>query len=84
MAYPSVVILDPASPETNDALMVKRLNGYTDVQVAIANPGTNTNQPNVLCLRNAVQVKCTPDVDVWEVTVFPHVKCYRRLYGSLN
>jgi hypothetical protein len=70
-AYVSTVILDPASPAPEGPLIVKQSNGYADVEMAIANVGTNTNQPNVICLRNDMQVGCTPEVDVWEVALPP-------------
>lgn len=38
---------------------------------AVANPGTLTHQPNVLCLRNQVQVSCSKQADVWQLTLPP-------------
>lgn len=70
MAYASSVILEPTKPDQNP-LIVKLSDGYAEVQIGIANPGSNINRPNVLCLRNGAQVGCTLEIDVWEVALPP-------------
>lgn len=72
MAYPSWVALNPDSPLLPEGpLMVNRSDGYAEVQIGMANPGSHINRPNVICLRDGVQVGCTPETDVWEVMLPP-------------
>jgi hypothetical protein len=73
LASASSVFLHPflSLPEPPARQIVKLHDGHARGDVAIANPGSNINQPNVLCLRNGVQVACTPEVDVWEVWLPP-------------
>ncbi len=71
MAYVSVVFVDPTSwgqpAQSGGAQIVKQSNGYLDTQLVIGNVGWNTNQPNVICLRNGSQTGCTPEAEVWQV-----------------
>lgn len=70
MAYVSAHFVDPTK-DSRDVLILKLVEDYVETEVALANPGWNTNQPNVLCLLNGRQVGCAPDVDVWEVMLPP-------------
>lgn len=76
LAYPSSVFLKPTSPSDKGSQVLELSDGYAEVQVVMANPGSNTNQPNVICLRNATQVSCTPQVDVWEVSLSPETLAF--------
>ena len=72
LAYPSSVLLRPdISREEDSRLVMERINGSISFTVSVVNPGTNHNQPNILCVRNQTQVPCTPDVDVWEAWLPP-------------
>lgn len=72
LAYPSSINLRPdVSYKEDDRLLVDIEDGLVEFTISIANPGTNINQPNVICLRNLDQVPCTLDVDVWEVWLQP-------------
>lgn len=77
LAYPSVVFLEPTvlSPPEGP-LVVELSDGYAEVQIGIANPGSNVNQPNVLCLRNAVQIDCTLEVGVWDISLPPETLAF--------
>lgn len=76
LAQASVVMLEPGSPPSDGRPIVELLDGFAEVEVGIANPGSNTNQPNVVCLRNGEQVSCTPDVNVWEVVLPPRTLAF--------
>jgi hypothetical protein len=56
--------------------ILKLAEDHVETEVALANPGWNTNQPNVLCLLNGRQVGCTPDVDVWEAMLPPQTMVF--------
>lgn len=73
MAYVSSVILDPFSPPppADSSIVLGLDDGYIKTHLALANPGTNTNQPTLVCLRNGTQVACTPKVDLWKATLPP-------------
>jgi hypothetical protein len=71
LAIASSVFLEPTSSSSSDMLIVKRLKNDAEVEIGQANVGSNPYQPNVLCLRNGVQVGCTPEVDVGEVELPP-------------
>jgi hypothetical protein len=71
LAIASSVFLEPTSSSSSDMLIVKRSENEAEVEIGQANAGSNAYQPNVLCLRNGVQVGCTPEVDVWEVELPP-------------
>ncbi len=70
MAYASAIIFDPTNEPTTLAL-AKRVDGEVDLAVALANPGTLTDQPNILCLRNQRQVSCSDQADVWQALLPP-------------
>lgn len=70
MAYVSVRLFDPAK-EPSSALLADLNKGVAQAPFAVANPGTLTHQPNVLCLRNQVQVSCSKQADVWQLTLPP-------------
>lgn len=71
LAFASTVFLEPNIPHSERDSIIPLEDGFVQMDIGIANPGSNYNQPNVLCLLNGVQVTCTPEVDVWEVVLPP-------------
>ena len=71
LAIASTVFLEPNIPYSQRDSIVDLEDGLVRMDVAMANPGSNYNQSNVLCLRNGGQVACTPEVDVWAVSLPP-------------
>jgi hypothetical protein len=69
LAHPQAVFFQPREPQSRNTLVVDRNDGYVEREAAIANPGSNDRQTNVICLRNGEQVSCTPEVDVWRVAL---------------
>jgi hypothetical protein len=45
--------------------------GYAEFLVTQANIGSNSFQPNVLCLQNGRQMSCAPGADVWQLSLAP-------------
>ncbi len=70
MAYASVILFDPAK-EPSTVPLADLNEGIAQAPFALANPGSLTNQPNVLCLRNQVQVSCSKQADVWQLILPP-------------
>jgi hypothetical protein len=71
LAFASTVFLEPDIPHPERDSIVPLENGFVRMEIGMANPGSNYNQPNVLCLRNGDQVACAPEVDVWAVSLPP-------------
>ncbi len=84
MAYVSSVLLNPSLPPSSDTAVIKRSGAYAEAQVGIANVGSNINQTNMLCLRNGVQVGCTSEVDVWQMTLSPKTMALAPVHISAN
>lgn len=58
------VFLEPNIPHSERDSIIPLEDGFVQIDIGMANPGSNYNQPNVLCLINGAQVACTPEVDV--------------------
>lgn len=73
LASASSVFLFPSISlrEASQRQVVGLQNGYAELQIGLANPGSNVNHPHVLCLRNGEQTSCTTDADVWSVLLPP-------------
>lgn len=71
LAFASTVFLEPNIPHPERDSIIPLEDGLVQMDIGMANPGSNYNQPNVLCLINGAQVACTPEVDVWSVFLPP-------------
>ena len=71
LALATSVFLEPTSASSTDTLVVRRSGPNAAVELGQANVGSNAYHSNVLCLRNEVQVSCSPDVDIWELDLGP-------------
>ncbi len=69
LAHPQAVFFQPREPFSQNTLVVSRSDGYVEREAAIANPGSNDRITNVICLRNGEQTSCTPEADVWSVSL---------------
>lgn len=58
-------------PESQLSIVEITDDGYAEFLIAQANIGSNPFQPNVLCLHNGRQVSCSPEADVWQLTLAP-------------
>lgn len=69
LAHPQAVFFDPRLPLSRNTLIVDPTDGHVIKEIAVANPGTNDRQTNVICLRNGEQTGCTREVNVWSVSL---------------
>lgn len=69
LAHPQAVFFDPRLPLSRNTLIVDSTNGHVVKEIAVANPGSNDRQTNVICLRNGDQADCTQEVNVWSVSL---------------
>jgi hypothetical protein len=69
LSHPQAAFFQPGLPISNNTLIVDRRDDYVEIELAIANPGSNDRQTNVICLRNNEQTNCTPEADVWSISL---------------
>jgi len=70
-AYPQFTYMEASLSKADGTHILRLLEGYIRLQGVIANPGSNPEQTNVICLRNSTQVDCSHEADVWAVTLEP-------------
>lgn len=76
LAYPQFTFMQADLSKADGSHILRLLDGYVRLQGVIANPGSNHEQTNVICLRNHFQVSCSSEADVWAVTLEPRTLAF--------
>jgi hypothetical protein len=79
LAFASSAFLFPSlslRADVSQRQFVALQNGYAELQIGLANPGSNANHPHVLCLRNGEQASCADEADVWSVLLPPETMAF--------
>jgi hypothetical protein len=72
LAYPLFMgFLPTLSRADGNPSIVQQIDGKIRLEGMVANPGSNPEQTNIVCLRNAEQIACSPEADVWAVVSPP-------------
>lgn len=72
LAYPlQIGFLPKLSRASGKPNIVSLTEGKIKLEGMLANPGSNFEQTNIICLRNESQIPCSPEADVWSVVLEP-------------
>lgn len=79
LAFPSWTQFNPTLPMPNRGegpILIELADGYAELEIGAANPGSITTDENLLCMHNNIQVGCTPEVDGWQIYLPPETLAF--------
>ncbi|MCA9942260.1 MAG: hypothetical protein KC449_02200 [Anaerolineales bacterium] len=71
LAYPVFTFMQTSMSKIDETHILRLVDGSITLEGVIANPGSNAQEANIICLRNGIQTACSPQATVWSIILNP-------------